>query len=157
MGRAPARSVLDVTVGGMVWATAAVAASRAYVGADDDTLYAIDLEKQAIAWTLKLGNCDGVRVPGPEGARCDADGGPTIAPRFGDLDPRRRFGCTRISPEGQIRWHWPRHPADASIQAKHVPAASALVAGDGSIYVGGQVTDCSCPSAADGALQWTCT
>src|SRR5690606_7961893 len=48
--------VVDVTLGGMVWATAAVKGSRAFVGADDDTLYAIDLETQAIAWSLKLGN-----------------------------------------------------------------------------------------------------
>lgn len=140
--------VLDVTLGGMVWATAAVAGHRAFVGADDDTLYAIDLDKQAIAWTLKLGNCDGARVPGPEGARCDADGGPTIAPD-GDLI-LGADGVYRISPEGQIRWHY---PADASIQAKHVFAAP-LVAGDGTIYVGGQ-DGLFMSLSADGAMQWT--
>jgi outer membrane protein assembly factor BamB len=140
--------VLDVTLGGMVWATAAVAGSRAYVGADDDTLYAIDLDKQAIAWTLKLGNCDGARVPGPEGARCDADGGPTIAPN-GDLIVGAD-GVYRISPEGQIRWHYPRDP---NVHAKHVFAAP-LVAGDGTIYVGGQ-DGLFMSLSADGELRWT--
>lgn len=140
--------VLDVPLGGMVWATAAVAGSRAYVGADDDTLYAIDLEKRAIAWTLKVGNCDGARVPGPEGSRCDADGGPTIAPG-GDLI-LGADGVYRISPEGQIRWHY---PADQEILAKHVFAAP-LVAGDGAIYVGGQ-DGLFMSLGADGALRWT--
>jgi outer membrane protein assembly factor BamB len=140
--------VLDVPLGGMVWATAAVAGPRAYVGADDDTLYAIDLENKAIAWTLKVGNCDGARVPGPEGARCDADGGPTIAPD-GDLI-LGADGVYRISPEGQIRWHY---PADKEVQAKHVFAAP-LVAGDGAIYVGGQ-DGLFMSLGSDGALRWT--
>lgn len=140
--------VVDVTLGGMVWATAAVVGKRAFVGADDDTLYAIDVETQTIAWSLKVGNCDGVRVPGPEGARCDADGGPTIAPG-GDLI-LGADGVYRISPEGQIRWHY---PADPAIQAKHVFAAP-LVAGDGAIYVGGQ-DGLFISLSADGALRWT--
>lgn len=140
--------VLDVAVGGMVWGTAAVAGARAYVGADDDTLYAIDLDKQAVAWTLKVGNCDGARVPGPEGARCDADGGPTIAPD-GDLI-LGADGVYRISPEGQVRWHY---PADPAATAKHVFAAP-LVASDGSIYVGGQ-DGLFVSLGADGALRWT--
>lgn len=140
--------VLDVPLGGMVWATAAVAGPRAYVGADDDTLYAIDLEKKAVAWTLKVGNCDGARVPGPEGARCDADGGPTIA-GDGDLI-LGADGVYRISPEGQVRWHY---PADKEIAAKHVFAAP-LVAGDGTIYVGGQ-DGLFMSLGPDGALRWT--
>ena len=140
--------VVDVTLGGMVWGTAAVAGPRAFVGADDDTLYAIDLDKQAIAWSLKLGNCDGARVPGPEGSRCDADGGPTIAPG-GDLI-LGADGVYRISPEGQIRWHYPDDP---EVHAKHVFAAP-LVASDGAIYVGGQ-DGLFMSLSADGALRWT--
>lgn len=139
--------VLDVAVGGMVWGTAAVAGARAYVGADDDTLYAIDLDKKAVAWTLKVGNCDGARVPGPEGARCDADGGPTLLPD-GDLI-LGADGVYRIGPEGQIRWHY---PADPEAQAKHVFAAP-LVAGD-AIYVGGQ-DGLFLSLSTDGQLRWT--
>lgn len=140
--------VLDVTLGGMVWATAAVNKNRAYVGADDDTLYAIDLDAKAIAWSLKVGNCDGARVPGPEGARCDADGGPTLLPD-GDL-LLGADGVYRISPEGQIRWHY---PADPEVLAKHVFAAP-LWGGDGAIYVGGQ-DGMFMSLSADGTLRWT--
>ena len=139
---------LDVTLGGMVWATAAIAGSRAYVGADDDTLYAIDLETKAVAWTLKVGSCDGARVPGPEGARCDADGGPTLMPG-GDL-LLGADGVYRISPEGKIRWHY---PADPDATAKHVFAAP-LVGADGSIYVGGQ-DGLFVSLTPEGALRWT--
>lgn len=147
-GSGAGKLVLDVTLGGMVWATAAIAGARAYVGADDDTLYAIDLEKKALAWTLKVGNCDGARVPGPEGARCDADGGPTLAPG-GDLI-LGADGVYRISPEGQVRWHY---PADKDILARHVFAAP-LVGPDGAIYVGGQ-DGLFMSLGPDGALKWT--
>lgn len=139
---------LDLTLGGMVWASAAVAGARAYVGADDDTLYAIDLQSKSIAWSLRLGNCDGARVPGPEGSRCDVDGGPTIAPG-GDLVVGAD-GVYRIGVDGKIRWHY---PSDKDALAKHVFAAP-LVAGDGAIYVGGQ-DGLFLSLSSEGALRWT--
>ena len=141
--------VLDLNLGGMVWATAAVADGRAYVGADDDTLDAIDLAGKRVAWSLKVGNCGEARVPGPEGARCDADGGPTIGPD-GDLY-LGADGVYRIARDGQIRWHY---PPDAETKARHVFAAP-LVAADGNVYVGGQDGLIISLKAADGALRWT--
>jgi len=141
--------VLDVNLGGMVWATAAAADGRAYVGADDDTLYAIDLVNKSVVWTLKVGNCDAPRVPGPEGARCDADGGPTIGPD-GDLY-LGADGVYRIGRDGKIRWHY---PPDTETKAKHVFAAP-LVAGDGNLYVGTQDGLVLSLKTADGKLRWT--
>lgn len=140
--------VLDLNLGGMVWASAAVADGRAYVGADDDTLYAIDLAGKTVAWTLKVGNCGEPRVPGPEGARCDADGGPTIA-ADGDLY-LGADGVYRIGRDGKVRWHY---PADAETKARHVFAAP-LVA-DGHVYVGGQDGLILSLKAADGSLRWS--
>lgn len=141
--------VLDLSLGGMVWATAAAADGRAYVGADDDTLYAIDLAARTVAWTLKVGNCGETRAPGPEGARCDADGGPTIA-ADGDLY-LGADGVYRIGRDGKIRWHY---PAEATLKAKHVFAAP-LVAGDGNVYVGSQDGLILSLRSADGTLRWT--
>ena len=140
--------VLDLNLGGMVWASAAVADGRAYVGADDDTLYAIDLDGKRVAWSLKVGNCGEPRVPGPEGARCDADGGPTIG-ADGDLY-LGADGVYRVGRDGKVRWHY---PADAETKARHVFAAP-LVA-DGDVYVGGQDGLILALKAADGALRWS--
>ena len=145
--------VLDVNLGGMVWATATAADGRAYVGADDDTLYAIDLANKKVVWTLKLGNCDGARVPGPEGARCDADGGPTIGPD-GDLY-LGADGVYRVGRDGKVRWHYPSAPAgDTSLKAKHVFAAP-VVTGDGNLYVGTQDGLIVALKTEDGGLRWT--
>ncbi len=141
--------VLDMNLGGMVWATASTADGRAYIGADDDTLYAIDLANKKTVWTLKVGNCGAPRVPGPEGARCDADGGPTIGPD-GDLY-LGADGIYRIGRDGKIRWHY---PAEAEMKAKHVFAAP-LVAGDGNLYVGTQDGLVVSLTTADGKLRWT--
>ncbi len=124
--------VTDMTVGGMIWATAAAdAAGRLYVGADDDTLYAIEPGASKIAWSKKLGACTPARAPGPEGARCDVDGGPTIGPQ-GDLYVGAD-GVYRISRAGDIVWHWP--PGEE--RAKHV-ASSPLVTTEGLVVFGGQ-------------------
>lgn len=147
--------VLEANLGGMVWGTAAVVDGRAYVGADDDTLYAIDLGTAAgpgagaVVWSLKVGNCGEARVPGPEGARCDADGGPTIGPD-GDLY-LGADGVYRVGRDGKIRWHY---PSDAGVKAKHVFGAP-LVTADGHVLVGTQDGLVVALKAADGALKWT--
>ena len=124
--------VTDLTVGGMIWSTAAIdGRGRLYVGADDDTLYAIDPKDSKIVWSKQLGNCSPARAPGPEGARCDVDGGPTLGPD-GDLYVGAD-GVYRISTEGKIVWHW---PADDD-RAKHV-FSSPLVTEDGLVVFGSQ-------------------
>ncbi len=144
---------LDLALGGRIWASAAAsgegAALRLHVGNDDDKLFAIDPATRAIAWTLPLGNCSGARVPGPEGARCDVDGGPTVGPE-GDLYVGAD-GVYRISPSGEIRWHWP--PAEQQERAKHV-FSSPLVSDEGVVVFGGQDGFVTALSSSDGTLRW---
>ncbi len=125
----------DLTLGGMVWATAALdARGDLYVGADDDHLYAIDPGASKVRWKVRLGDCKPARAPGPEGARCDVDGGPTLGPD-GDLYVGAD-GVYRISTAGEIRWHWPTD-ADADARAQHV-FSSPVVTAEGLVVFGGQ-------------------
>jgi outer membrane protein assembly factor BamB len=152
---------LDLDLRGRIWATAAATGEgedlRLYVGNDDDTLFAIAPAKvtatrpdhEAIVWQVRLGNCKDTRAPGPEGARCDVDGGPTIGPS-GDLFVGAD-GVYRISPEGEIRWHWP--PEEQTKRAKHV-FSSPVVTADGSVYFGGQDGFVTALDAATGELRW---
>ncbi|MCA9650001.1 MAG: PQQ-binding-like beta-propeller repeat protein [Myxococcales bacterium] len=105
-GAGAGRPVLDLWVDGIIWSTA-VADARGwlYFGADDDHLYAVDPEAGSIAWSRRLGECDPPRAPGPEGVRCDVDGGPSLAPG-GDLFVGAD-GLYRVADDGTIRWHYP--------------------------------------------------
>lgn len=148
--------VLDLDLGGRIWTTAAAAGEgenlRLYVGNDDDTLIAIAPAAKAderVAWRLRLGNCENTRSPGPEGARCDVDGGPTIGPN-GDLFVGAD-GVYRISPDGEIRWHWPR--TEDKPRPKHV-FSSPVLSADGRIYVGGQDGFVTALSAETGEQVW---
>jgi outer membrane protein assembly factor BamB len=132
-GSSQGEIVLDLTVGGMIWSTAvADADGRLYVGADDDTLYAIDPKAGEIAWALRLGDCKPARAPGPEGARCDVDGGPTLAPD-GDLYVGAD-GVYRVGTDGTIWWHYPPEP---QVRARHV-FSSPTVTDAGLVVFGGQ-------------------
>jgi outer membrane protein assembly factor BamB len=146
-GARAGKLVLDLTLGGRVWATAAVDDGGVlYVGDDDDTLYAIDPKKGEIIWKKQLGDCEPTRAPGPEGARCDVDGGPTLA-ADGDLYVGAD-GMYRITREGDVVWHY---TADEE-RPKHV-FSSPAVGTDGSVYFGGQdgfVT----ALASDGSERW---
>jgi outer membrane protein assembly factor BamB len=140
---------LDLSVPGIIGGSAAVDASgRLYVGADDDTLYAIDPRARSIVWSLRLGGCEPARAPGPEGVRCDADGGPTLGPG-GDLWVGAD-GIYRVDREGQIRWRFP--DPKATPRALHVFAAP-LVGRDGSAYFGGWDGSFTAIDG-DGALRW---
>ena len=62
-----------------VWSTPAVAVDgTVYVGSDDDHLYAVDGNTGSLKWKFRVGNCSDPLGFGPEGTRCDVDGGPTI-------------------------------------------------------------------------------
>ena len=148
----------DLDLGGRIWGTAAASLTtvdgrerlRLYVGNDDDTLFALEpAAKDPIVWRLRLGNCEATRSPGPEGARCDVDGGPTIGPT-GDLYVGAD-GVYRVSPGGEIRWHWPAPEVEE--RAKHV-FSSPVVTADGRVYFGGQDGFVTALDAATGEQRW---
>lgn len=150
--------VLELELGGRIWATAAARGEgeslRLHVGNDDDTLFAIAphaAKDGQVAWRKKLGNCENTRSPGPEGARCDVDGGPTITPD-GDLLVGAD-GVYRLAPDGEVRWHWP--PAEVVPRAKHVFSTPVLA--DGHVYVGGQDGFITALSAETGEQLWQYT
>lgn len=127
--------VIDVELDGRIWGSVAVDDEGVlYIGTDDDRLHAIDTESGDEKWRVKLGNCEPTRAPGPEGARCDVDGGPTIGPD-GDLYVGAD-GVYRLRREnGEVVWHYPS--AEAEERPKHVFSAPAVTR-DGHVYVGGQ-------------------
>jgi outer membrane protein assembly factor BamB len=150
---------LDLDLGGRIWATAATKgegeALRLYVGNDDDTLFALAPAAEGdarVVWQKRLGNCENTRSPGPEGARCDVDGGPTIGPS-GDLFVGAD-GVYRISPDGDIRWHWPNEEQEE--RPKHV-FSTPVVTADGRVYFGGQDGFVTALSAETGEQQWQYT
>lgn len=151
-------SDLDLDLGGRIWATAAATGEgedlRLYIGSDTDELFALtpaaagDDPEAKIAWRKKLGDCQNTRSPGPEGARCDVDGGPTIGPS-GDLFVGSD-GVYRLSPAGEIRWHW---PAESEEPRKHV-FSTPVVTEDGRVYFGGQDGFITALSAETGEQLW---
>jgi outer membrane protein assembly factor BamB len=153
-GERAGRIVFEHELGGRIWATAAATGEgeelRLFVGNDDDTLFAISPgSPDPIVWSLRLGNCEQTRAPGPEGARCDVDGGPTIGPT-GDLFVGAD-GVYRISPAGEIRWHWPS--AETEERPKHV-FSSPVVTVDDRVYFGGQDGFVTALDANTGELRW---
>ena len=150
---------LDVDLGGRIWATAAASEAespddlRLYVGNDDDTLFALSPAAAAeagdpIAWRQRLGNCEDTRSPGPEGARCDVDGGPTLMPG-GDLLVGAD-GVYRLTPEGETRWRWPA-PEDVE-RPKHV-FSTPVLSGE-RVFFGGQDGFVTALKAANGEQLW---
>jgi outer membrane protein assembly factor BamB len=111
-GESAGRLVLDLHVDGIVWSSPlAPGDGRVYFGADDDRLYAVDMRTAMVAWRMRLGDCTPARAPGPEGTRCDVDGGPVAAPG-GDLYVGAD-GLYRIGTDGTVRWHYPAGEAGA--------------------------------------------
>ncbi|HKE18684.1 MAG TPA: PQQ-binding-like beta-propeller repeat protein [Kofleriaceae bacterium] len=110
--------------GDRIWSTPAVTQDgTVYTGSDDDNLYAIDAATGRERWRFRVGDCKAPTGFGPEGTRCDADGGPTLGPDGtiylgGD-------GVYAVWPDGSLRWKL--------ATAEHVSAAPALAA-DGTVY-----------------------
>lgn len=142
------RVVLDLWVDGIIWSTA-VADARGwlYFGADDDRLRAVDPQAGTIAWTRRLGSCEPPRAPGPEGVRCDVDGGPSLGPQ-GDLYAGAD-GLYRVGNDGEIRWHYP--PAGEG-RAAHV-VTTPLVTEE--LVVFGSYGRRVVALDHDGALRWS--
>jgi len=126
----------EALVDGIVWGHPMRDASgRLWLGADDDTLYGID-DDGTIAVRVRLGDCDPPRAPGPEGTRCDVDGGPTLV-KGGDMLVGAD-GVYRIGPDGAIRWHT---PSGDGVRASHVYSTPAHI-GDLVVFGGydGKIT-----------------
>jgi len=139
---------VELNVPGIIWGTAATAADgQLVVGADDDTLYGVDPVAGTVAWSQRIGACEPSRGRGPEGTRCDPDGGPTVG-IDGDLYVGAD-GVYRLDPKGEVRWHYP--PAEL-LERWHV-AAAPLVTRDGDVFVGGQ-DGALIALDRDGALRW---
>lgn len=146
-GADPGHVVADLAVDGIVWSSPiADADGRVWLGADDDTLYAID-PSGAIASRLRLGDCNPPRARGPEGVRCDVDGGPTIAPD-GDLVVGAD-GIYRIGKDGEIRWHT---PSGDGVRARHVFSTPLVT---DTLVVAGGFDGNVTALETDGALAWT--
>lgn len=139
--------VTSHTLGGRIWGTAAVGADgTVYIGSDDDKLFALTPGEADPKWVLEIGNCDGSQKPGPEGARCDVDGGPTIGPT-GDLFIGAD-GVYRVSPAGEIVWHY----TGGEDRPKHVFSTPAVDRQSRSVFGGqdGYVTALD----AEGEQRW---
>jgi outer membrane protein assembly factor BamB len=128
--------------GDRIWSTPAVAEDGTiYVGSDDDNLYAVDGKTGREKWHFRIGDCQ-PKAFGPEGVRCDADGGPTLGPDGtiylgGD-------GVYAVWPDGTLRWKL--------ATPEHVSAAPALGA-DGTVYAVCQ-DDALYAIRADGTKAW---
>ena len=133
----------EFATGDRIWSTPAVAEDgTVYTGSDDDHLYAIDGATGKQRWRLRIGACDPPIGGGPEGVRCDVDGGPTLGPdgtiyTGGD-------GVYAVWPDGVLRWKF--------ATPEHVSAAPALGT-DGTVYAGCQ-DDAMYAIAPDGTKKW---
>lgn len=127
--------VLDIELGGRIWSTPWVDDEGVlYVGTDADELVAVNLESGKVAWRTKIGTCAQTTAPGPEGARCDVDGGPTQGPG-GDLYVGAD-GVYRLRRDGTVVWHWPSDLGEGE-RPPHV-ASTPVVTSDGRVLFGAQ-------------------
>lgn len=146
-GEAAGSIVVERFLGGMVWTRAESDGAVLYVGADDDVLYALDPVTGASLWELRLGDCEPPRSHGPEGTRCDVDGGPTLAPD-GDLYVGAD-GVYRIARDGTVRWHY----GEPEVRPRHVYSRP-LWTPTGLVVFGGHDGWITAVGQDDGALRW---
>jgi outer membrane protein assembly factor BamB len=146
-GATPGAIVAELAVDGIVWSNpVADAEGRVWFGADDDTLYAIDPAGTIVA-RARLGDCTPPRARGPEGTRCDVDGGPTLT-TSGDLVVGAD-GVYRLAPSGEIRWH---SPSGEGVHARHVYSTPLVT---DTLVVAGGFDGNVTALHEDGALAWT--
>jgi outer membrane protein assembly factor BamB len=124
-----------------VWSSPAVSGETVYVGSGDDTLYALSAESGEVRFARRLGDCVEPTGRGPEGARCDVDGPPAVAPD-GTVWVGAN-GVYAIGPDGQVK---------VSVATAHVFGGPAI-APDGRVYFGAQ-DDRLRAIAPDGSLIW---
>jgi outer membrane protein assembly factor BamB len=110
----------------LVWCAPALGPGGvAYVGSDDDRLYALDVADGSLRWQFTAGPCRTAVGFGPEAARCDVDG-VTVGPDgtvYLVAD-----GLYALAADGTLKWRFsPGHT--------HCAAAPALGA-DGTVYFG---------------------
>ncbi len=135
----------DVALDGIVWSSPALDPSgRVWIGADDDTLYGLG-DDGVVRSRLRLGDCEPPRAAGPEGTRCDVDGGPVVLPD-GDVLVGAD-GVYRVAPDGTIRWHAP-----ADRPARHVATAPLPIE---SLVVWGGYDGNLTAVDREGKLQWS--
>jgi outer membrane protein assembly factor BamB len=143
------------------------------VGSDDDQLYAVALRGPAgpgaaagaggaplpaagsvlgagegdgiVLWTFRAGPCATQTGKGPEGARCDVDGGPTVGSDgtvYIGADGLYAIGLA----DGQLRWK--------ALGPEHCATAPALSPDEQTLYVGCRDDQLHAVAAADGKPLW---
>ncbi len=128
-----------------IWSTPAVTVGGTiYIGSDDDNLYAVDSKSGSEKWRFHVGACANPLGFGPEGSRCDADGGPTIGKDGtvylgGD-------GVHAVWPDGTLRWKF--------ATAEHVSTAPAISQNDVMLYAG-CLDDSVYAIRSDGTKAWS--
>lgn len=126
-----------------IWSTPAIAVDgTVYTGSDDDHLYAIDGKTGQQKWRYRIGACTEPMGFGPEGTRCDVDGGPTLG-EDGSIYVGGD-GLYALWPDGRLRWKF--------ATPEHVPTAPAIGT-NGSIYIG-CLDDAVYAVRPDGTKEW---
>jgi outer membrane protein assembly factor BamB len=129
--------------GDLVFSSPALAAGAiAYIGSDDDHLYALDLAARRVVWRFQIGACPQSVGVGPEASRCDVDAGPTLG-RDGIIYTGGD-AVYAINPDGTLRWRFPT--------GGHVSAAPAVLP-DGTAIAGSQ-DNLVYAIAPDGTKRW---
>jgi outer membrane protein assembly factor BamB len=127
----------------LIWCSPAVAGGVAYVGSDDDHVYALDLADGSQRWKFTTGPCRTAIGTGPEAARCDVDA-VTVAPDgtlYASAD-----GVYALKPDGALKWKF--FPG-----ATHC-ASSPAVGPDGTVFVGCHDDALYALDPATGAKKW---
>lgn len=140
--------------GDRIWSTPALAEDgTVYTGSDDDHLYAID-RAGALRWRFRVGACEPPIGFGPEGVRCDVDGGPTIGPdgtvyTGGD-------GVYAVWPDGTLRWKLATGERVTTAPALAPDSApDGAAAPSGAMVYAGSLDDALYAVWPDGTRAWT--
>jgi outer membrane protein assembly factor BamB len=130
------------TTGDLIFSSPAVFRGVAYIGSDDDHLYALDLGARRAVWKFQVGSCPRATGVGPDASRCDADAGPTVGPN--GIIYTGGDAIYAINPDGTLRWRF--------ATGGHVSSAPALLP-DGTVIAGCQ-DNVVYAIAPNGAKRW---